>query len=150
MDWWMWFVLGLALLTLEMATPGGFYFVFFGASAFVVAILDLTGIVDSAWMEWMLFSIFAAVATTLFRQRVLSRFGPRMPNGEVDTLIGEVATALEGIQPGAVGKAELRGSSWTAFNAGNRQLERGQRCRVERVDGLTLFIRAAEPGSSSH
>jgi membrane protein implicated in regulation of membrane protease activity len=98
----------------------------------------------------MLFSIFAAGATTLFRQRVLNRFGPRMPSGEVDTLIGEVATALEGIQPGAVGKAELRGSSWTAFNSGSRQLERGQRCRVERVDGLTLFIRAAEPGSSSH
>jgi membrane protein implicated in regulation of membrane protease activity len=150
MDWWMWFVLGFALLMLEMATPGGFYFIFFGASAFLVAVLDLAGIVESAWMEWMLFSIFAAGATTLFRQRVLNRFGPRMPSGEVDTLIGEVATALEGIQPGAVGKAELRGSSWTAFNSGSRQLERGQRCRVERVDGLTLFIRAAEPGSSSH
>jgi membrane protein implicated in regulation of membrane protease activity len=143
-------VLGFALLMLEMATPGGFYFIFFGASAFLVAVLDLAGIVESAWMEWMLFSIFAAGATTLFRQRVLNRFGPRMPSGEVDTLIGEVATALEGIQPGAVGKAELRGSSWTAFNSGSRQLERGQRCRVERVDGLTLFIRAAEPGSSSH
>ncbi|HET9218443.1 MAG TPA: NfeD family protein [Terriglobia bacterium] len=150
MDWWMWFVLGFALLMLEMATPGGFYFIFFGASAFLVAMLDLTGIIESAWMEWMLFSIFAAGATTVFRQRVLNRFGPRMPNEDVDTLIGEVATALEGIQPGAIGKAELRGSSWTAFNAGSRQLERGQRCRVERVDGLTLFIRAAEPGSSSH
>ena len=150
MDWWMWFVLGFALLMLEMATPGGFYFIFFGASAFVVAILDLAGVTESAWMEWMLFSIFAAGATTLFRQKMLDRFGPRMPSGEVDTLIGEVATTLEGIQPGAVGKAELRGSSWNAFNAGSRQLERGQRCRVERVDGLTLFIRAAEPGSSSH
>ena len=95
MDWWMWFVLGFALLMLEMATPGGFYFIFFGASAFLVAVLDLTGIIESAWMEWMLFSIFAAGATTLFRQRVLNRFGPRMPEGEVDTLIGEVATALE-------------------------------------------------------
>ena len=150
MEWWMWFVMGLALLMLEMATPGGFYFIFFGASAFVVGMLDLIGVTDSAWFEWMLFSIFAAGATTLFRQKMLNRFGPRMPSGEVDTLIGEVATTLEGIQPGAVGKAELRGSSWNAFNAGNRQLERGQRCRVERVDGLTLFIRAAESGSSSH
>ena len=150
MEWWMWFVMGLALLMLEMATPGGFYFIFFGASAFVVGMLDLIGVTDSAWFEWMLFSIFAAGATTLFRQKMLNRFGPRMPSGEVDTLIGEVATTLEGIQPGAVGKAELRGSSWNAFNAGNRQLERGQRCRVERVDGLTIFIRAAEPGSSSN
>jgi membrane protein implicated in regulation of membrane protease activity len=150
MEWWMWFVLGFALLMLEMATPGGFYFIFFGASAFVVALLDLMGITESAWMEWMLFSIFAAGATTLFRQKMLNRFGPRIPSGEVDTLIGEVATTLEGIRPGAVGKAELRGSSWNAFNTGSKELERGQRCRVERVDGLTIFIRAAEPSSSSH
>src|SRR4029434_3427693 len=105
MEWWMWFVLGFALLMLEMATPGGFYFIFFGASAFVVALLDLIGITESAWFEWMLFSIFAAGATTLVRHRMTSRFGPRMPSGEVDTLIGEVATTLEGIQPGSVGKA---------------------------------------------
>jgi membrane protein implicated in regulation of membrane protease activity len=150
MEWWMWFVLGFALLMLEMATPGGFYFIFFGASAFVVAILDLFGVTESAWLEWMLFSMFAAGATTLFRQKMLNRFGPRIPSGEVDTLIGEVATTLEGIRPGAVGKAELRGTSWNAFNSGNKELERGQRCRVERVDGLTIFIRAAESGSSLH
>jgi membrane protein implicated in regulation of membrane protease activity len=150
MEWWMWFVLGFALLMLEMATPGGFYFIFFGASAFVVALLDLVGVTESSWLEWMLFSIFAAGATTLFRQKMLNRFGPRIPSGEVDTLIGEVATTLEGIQPGAVGKAELRGASWNALNTGNKEIERGQRCRVERVDGLTIFIRAAESGSSSH
>src|SRR5688572_23473947 len=150
MEWWMWFVLGFALLMLEMATPGGFYFIFFGASALLVAILDMVGVTESAWLEWMLFSIFAAGATTLFRQKVLNRFGAPMPTGEVDTLVGETATALEGIPPGAVGKAELRGSSWNACNAGNQGVVPGQRCRVERVDGLTLFIRAAESGSSSN
>ena len=43
MEWWMWIVLGLALLMLEMATPGGFYFIFFGASALLVGVLDLVG-----------------------------------------------------------------------------------------------------------
>ena len=150
MEWWMWAVLGFALLVLEMATPGGFYFIFFGASAFLVGALDLFGITTTPWMEWMLFSIFAAGTTTLFRKRVLDRFGPKMPSGVVDTLIGEVATPLEGIQPGAVGKAELRGASWNACNSSTQGLSRGQRCLVERVDGLTLFIRAAESGGSSH
>jgi membrane protein implicated in regulation of membrane protease activity len=150
MDWWMWFVLGFALLMLEMATPGGFYFIFFSASAFLVGILDLTSITETAWMEWMLFSIFAAATTSLFRQKMLARFGAPMPSGEVDTLVGEVATTLEGIQPGAVGKAELRGAAWSAVNTGSQGLSSGQRCRVERVDGLTLFIRAAESSGSSH
>jgi len=150
MEWWMWFVLGFALLMLEMATPGGFYFIFFGASAFIVAILDLVGVTASPWLEWMLFSIFAAGSTALFRRKLLERWGAPIPKGEVDTLVGEMATTLEGIQPGAIGKAELRGTSWNACNAGTQDLSRGQRCRVERVDGLTLFIRAAESSGSSH
>ena len=84
MEWWMWFVLGFALLMLEMATPGGFYFIFFGASAFVVAILGLFGITESAWFEWMLFSIFAAGATTLFRRKMLDR-GFLKPTGQFET-----------------------------------------------------------------
>jgi membrane protein implicated in regulation of membrane protease activity len=150
MEWWMWIVLGCALLVLEMATPGGFYFVFFGASALIVGSLSLVGITATPWMEWVLFSIFAVGSTALFRRPLLARFNARIPAGEVDTLVGEVATTLEGIQPGAVGKAELRGTSWNACNAGNQGLSRGQRCRVERVDGLTLFIRAAESAGSSH
>jgi membrane protein implicated in regulation of membrane protease activity len=42
----------------------------------------------------------------------------------------------------AVGKAELRGASLTARNAGDKPLARGQRCTVERVEGLTIFVRA--------
>jgi membrane protein implicated in regulation of membrane protease activity len=39
-----------------------------------------------------------------------------------------------------VGKVELRGTTWTAHNDGPVPLARGQRCRVTRVDGLTLGI----------
>jgi hypothetical protein len=150
MDWWIWIVLGCALLLLEIATPGGFYFIFFGASAIVVGALDLVGITKTPWMEWILFSAFAAASTAIFRKRLLQRWGATIPTGEVDTLVGEVATVVDGIRAGAMGKAELRGTSWSARNTGTQDLSRGQRCRVERVDGLTLFIRAEASGSSSN
>ena len=148
MGWWLWIVLGFALLLLEIATPGAFYFIFFGASALVVGVLALTGVVSTQWMEWMLFSIFAAGSIAIFRKPLLDRFGADTSGRDIDSLVGEVATALEGIQPGGTGKAELRGSSWNVCNAGSQFLSRGQRCLVERVDGLTLFIRAAESGGS--
>jgi membrane protein implicated in regulation of membrane protease activity len=110
----------------------------------------LIGVTDTPWMEWILFSAFAAGSTALFRRRLLQRFGAPIPTGEVDTLVGEVATVLEGIQAGAMGKAELRGASWNARNTGTQYLAHGQRCLVERIDGLTLFIRAEAPASSSH
>ena len=143
MIWWIWIVLGCALLLLEMAIPGGFYFIFLGASALLVGFLTAVGITATDWVEWLLFSIFAIGATALFRKPLLQKFGTATASGEVDSLVGQTATAMEAIQPGAVGKAELRGASWTAFNASGESLARGQRCRVERVDGLTLFVRSA-------
>jgi hypothetical protein len=59
----------------------------------------------------------------------------------VDTLVGEGAVVLEEVSPGGVGKAELRGTSWSARSHSSVPLTKGQRCAVERVEGLTLWIR---------
>ena len=150
MEWWIWLVVGLALLVLEIATPGGFYFVFFGASALLVGILTALGIATTDWVQWGLFSVFAIGTTAVFRRPLLRKFGAGLPSPTVDSLVGEMAVVLEAIQPGALGKGELRGSSWNLFNEGSVGLNRGQRCRVQRVDGLTLFVNgAASPGASN-
>ena len=49
---------------------------------------------------------------------------------------------VEEVPPGGVGKAELRGTTWTARTEAASPLAKGQRCRVERVEGLTLWLRA--------
>jgi membrane protein implicated in regulation of membrane protease activity len=36
----------------------------------------------------------------------------------------------------------MRGSSWSARTVGAEALKPGQRCRVEKVEGLTLWLRA--------
>jgi inner membrane protein len=141
MAWWTWILLGFALMLLELATPGGFYFIFFGMSALVVGILSALDLTAVEWFEWLLFSIFAIVATAIFRPVLLRRFGPSAAGPAVDSLVGETATAMEKIQPSGLGKVELRGSAWSAFNTGQQDLSRGQRCLVERVDGLTLYVR---------
>ena len=60
----------------------------------------------------------------------------------VDGLAGEDAVVLEDVAPGSVGKAELRGTTWSARSTSLGALVKGQRCKVERVEGLTLWIRA--------
>ena len=150
MDWWIWLVVGFALLALEIATPGGFYFVFFGAGALLVGLLTALGITTTDWVQWMLFSVFAIVTTALFRRPLLRKFGAGMPSPTVDSLVGEMALVLGPIQPGGLGKAELRGTSWSLCNEGREGLTQGQRCRVQRVDGLTLFVNGAGSPSASN
>jgi MFS family permease len=43
----MWIVLGLILAAIELATPGGFFVIFFGVAAVTVGILSLAGLVPT-------------------------------------------------------------------------------------------------------
>ena len=142
MQWWHWAVLGLALGLLELATPGGFFILFFGIGALLVSVLAMLGIAGPLWLQWMLFPILSVVTLYSFRGPLLRRLRASEHKGAIDSLTADIAVAKEDILPGAVGRAELRGTSWSALNVGLAALHRGQRCAVRKVDGLTLHITA--------
>jgi inner membrane protein len=143
MEWWIWILLGFSLLLGEIVTPGGFYMLFFGVGAVVVGVLAGFNVAGPLWFQFILFSGISVLALWLFRGRLLEL--TQSKNQErIDSLIGETAMTVENIPVNGVGKAELRGTSWTARNVGEKPLERGERCKVERVEGLTIFIRAEQ------
>jgi len=143
MTWWYWLLLGFGLLGTEILTPGGFYLLFFGLAALVVGVLVGLGMEDPIWLQWLLFSGLSIGSLLLVRGPLLARMqSVEHETPEVDSLVGELATCLDDLSPGGIGKAELRGSTWTVRNAGHASLAKGQRGRVERVEGLTLWIKA--------
>ena len=142
MQWWHWAVLGLVLGLLELATPGGFFILFFGIGAILVAILTFFGIGGPLWFQWVLFGALSVVTLFFFRDPLLRMMRAAERTGPIDALTDDIAVAKEEIAPGAVGRAELRGTAWSALNIGAAALHRGQRCAVRKVDGLTLHITA--------
>jgi len=142
MDWWIWVLAGLALLALEVASPGGFYVLFFGVGALAVGLLAALGVAETLWLQGVLFTALSVASLLCFRRPILNKMRAHEPVGEVDTLVGASAVAQGKIVPGGFGKAELRGSTWNARNAGESTIGRDQLCMVERVDGLTLWVRA--------
>jgi membrane protein implicated in regulation of membrane protease activity len=141
MTWWLWIVLGLVLIALELATPGGFFVIFFGIGALTVGALALLGAVHVVWAQWLLFPLVALVTLRLFRQPLLGYMHVGQDDHDVDSLVGEVAVPAGDIAPGQHGRAELRGSSWSARNVDTSTLAAGQRCRVVAVRGLMLDLR---------
>jgi inner membrane protein len=139
--WWGWFIFGFLLLLLELAAPGGFYFMFFGVAAISVGILAWLAILQEAWVQLTFFSIISVLTSLLFRKPLLARFGAKEGDSAVDTLVGEVATVIDDIAEAGFGKVELRGATWNARNSSNRILGRGERCKVDRVEGLVLWVR---------
>lgn len=143
MLWWYWLLLGLGFLGLETLTPGGFYFLFLGVAALIVGGLSLARVAGPEWAQWALFSVVSVLLLAVARKPLLAQTRPKPGHdGRRPELVGESATLLEDLAPGALGKAELRGTTWSARNGDETALTSGQRCRVHRVDGLTLWVRA--------
>ena len=141
MIWWYWMLLGLVLLAAEMMTPGGFYMLFFGLSALTVGTLAGLGFVEVDWLQWLLFSGIAVGSLLVCRRPLLAMMRQGTVNmPDIDSMMGELAIPLESLAVGSTGKAELRGTTWTAKNVGTTPLEKGQRGKVTRVEGLTLWI----------
>jgi membrane protein implicated in regulation of membrane protease activity len=141
MEWWIWLLAGLLLLLAELVTPGGFYIFFFGIGALIVGVLAGLNLAGPPWLQVILFPVFAVLTLWLFREKMLELTRGR-GTGAVDSLIGETAVAQEEILVKGIGKVEMRGTSWNARNLGETPLARGARCKVERVEGLTIFVRA--------
>jgi membrane protein implicated in regulation of membrane protease activity len=139
MSWWLWVLLGIALLVVEVSTPGGLFALFFGVGALLVAPLAAFGV--GATAQWFAFSLLSLAGLAALRGPLLRRLGRGVAPAQAE-LVGEHAVLLEDLPAGGEAKAELRGTSWTARAASGIPLRKGQRCVVERVDGLTLWLRA--------
>jgi membrane protein implicated in regulation of membrane protease activity len=140
MTWWLWVALGLVLGAIELATPGGFFVIFFGVAAVAVGLTQLAGLDLPAWGQWLAFPILAIVALRLFRRPLLAWLQPAAGGSAVDSMVSEVALPMGAIEPGQHGRAELRGTVWSARNVGDTAVAAGQRTRVVAVNGLQLDI----------
>jgi membrane protein implicated in regulation of membrane protease activity len=140
MEWWMWFAGGLVLMVAELATPSGFFIMFFGLGALTVGVLARLGLAEAGWLQWLLFTLLSLGYLLLFRGKLQEPF-QAPPPPPVDSLLGVLAVPQASIEPGAVGRVEVRGSTWSARNVATVALATGQRCTVVAVDGLLLAVR---------
>lgn len=140
MTWWIWCLLGLLLMAAEVLTPGGFFLIFFGAAGLLVALATAAEITTTIASQGVVFAVLSILLLAMLRRPLARRLHAqkRVP---VDSLIGEVGIVLVEMSGQGTGSIELRGSAWKARNAGGTTLQVGQRGRVERVEGLTLWVR---------
>jgi inner membrane protein len=139
--WWMWIVAGLGLMALEAFVPSGFYLFFLGLAAIGTGSLTWLGVLSTLFYQGIA-ALLLMGAVVALRKPVVAKL-KLTPQTEVDSIAGQMATALETMAPRGAGRVELRGAAWSALNVGEAEIASRGRCRVERVDGLTLEVRAS-------
>ena len=101
-----------------MAASGGFYVIFFGIAALAIGGLHmLSSSPGRPGSSSCCSPSCRSPPWSLFRSPLMKWLQLDKPGRDVDSLVGEVAMPLEDIVPGAVGRAELRGTVWSARNA---------------------------------
>jgi len=114
-----WFLLGIALMVIELIMPG-FVVIFFGIGALMTAIVSYFGVTDNIIYQIIIFLATSVITLVLFRKKWSSSFkgnvARKIQKGEsIDNIIGQKALVTEEIVPGKLnGKVEFNGTLWEA------------------------------------
>ena len=140
MTWWTWLILGAVLFGAELfAIDAQFYLVFLGLSAALVGLAGIVGIAMPEWAQWLSFAALSLISMFTFRQSLYGKLRGSVPGFKAG-VAGEYVVLSEDLNPGAQGRASLRGSDWTVVNDGADRIPGGTRVRVMRSEGLTLHV----------
>lgn len=140
MPWWGWIVIGTLLFCAEMFTiDAQFYLIFIGAGAIIVGLTGLLGIDLPVWGQWLLFAALSVTSMVAFRRKLYDKIrGGVVPVS--DSVVGGRIVLEQDLKPGATGRANYRGTTWTVFNIGDQQIPAGGSATIKAMDGLTLRV----------
>jgi len=139
MDWWLWMVGGFGLLALELFLSTGFYLFIFGLSALVMGLIGLLGISLSSNMQYVVYAVITVVLLLGVRKQIVKQLFAGSKNIS-DELTGKDVILNEDLAPGALGSGEMRGTVWKVKNVSQTNFKKGERGKVEKIDGLTLHL----------
>jgi len=140
MPWWIWGSFGIVLLVVETGMTRDFTLFCIGASAIAVAAMTAFSLSNVSF-QLMCFVLLSGITLFLVRGWLRARaFVDGSSEHEFSNIVGEVALPFDDLPAYGFGKAELRGTTWNAHNAANIPISQGQRCRVMKVQNLTLWI----------
>jgi membrane protein implicated in regulation of membrane protease activity len=146
LHYWHWWVIGVALIALELSISGAYFFLWLGASAGLVGFL--AAIPGFGW-EAQLFAFAALSIVSVFLWR---RFGPEERESDQPALnkrghryIGGLFTLNQPIVNG-VGKLIVADTTWKVTGA---DMPAGIQVTVTRVDGVALHVERASGSTES-
>ena len=139
-------IVWLALLVLFFAVEAStvtVVSVWFAAGSVVALIANLLG--APSWLQIVLFFVVSILLLLALRPVTKKYFTPRLTKTNVDSVIGSVGIVtaqIDNIE--AVGTIKLGAMEWTARSTNGAQIPVGTRVRVDRIEGVKVFVTPVE------
>ena len=138
----VWLVLLAAFLITEAATVT-VVSLWFAVGSLAALIASLLG--AALWLQILLFLAVSAVALAALRPIVRKYIHPKLTATNVDSVIGSVGLVTAAIDNvSATGQVKLGAMEWTARSTSGRPIEAGTLVKVDRIEGVKVFVSPAE------
>lgn len=144
MDWEavFWFAVMVLFIVVEASTVT-LVSVWFAAGALVAMFAALLG--GSLLVQIFAFLGTAIVMLIFLRDVVRKRIAPTIIPTNVDSVIGSVGIVTTPVNNvAALGRVEIAGMEWSARSTTGKPLPEGAQVRVDKIEGVKVFVSLAE------
>jgi membrane protein implicated in regulation of membrane protease activity len=141
-SYWLWFILGVVLIVMEMVAPG-VVFLWLGLAALATGVVAAAGSMLSWELQLLCFAILSAVSIVAGRRFVVRRATPHDHpglNARGSTYIGKTYVVAEPVVNGR-GKLTIDDTIWIVSGA---DAPAGAKVKVTGQDGTILKIEPAD------
>lgn len=135
----IWLALMVIFLIVEAVCAIHMVSIWFAAGSLVAAVAALLN--ASVWLQVLLFLVVSCVILALMWPFVKKFLNPGLKKTNIDSIIGSeglVTTDIENIT--AQGQVKLGGMEWTARSTSGAPIPAGTRIRVDRIEGVKVFV----------
>ena len=133
---WFWLIVAARTVVIESLTMA-LTTVWFACGAFAMIFLSLAPLP----FKWQLF-IFVAISLALLiftRPLAAKKLAKKMPTN-ADSLIGKKVLATERMTQFDKGAVKALGIVWTARSESGETIEKGEECKIVRLEGNTAVV----------
>ncbi len=144
MNWYavFWLVAMVVFLIAEAASVS-LVSIWFAAGALIAIIASLFG--AGLKLQIILFLGVSAVLLLSLRSVVRRYITPHTTRTNVDSMIGRVGVVTTPVNNiAALGQVLIAGSEWSARSTTGEPLPEGMKVRVDRIEGVKVFVSEAE------
>ncbi len=137
--WIAWLVIVILLTILEVITIN-LVSVWFIVSGIVS--LFLSFIIDSFYIEFMVFVCLGLVLMLLTRPYLVKKLSKKKVSTNLDRVIGMEGIVTEEITKFKIGEVKVDGKKWSAI--ADEKIKVGEEVIIDSIDGVKLIVRKGE------
>ena len=139
----VWFALLLIFLIVEAACPIHLVSIWFAAGSLLAMLVAYLG--GPIWLQIALFLVVSCVLVALLWPFIQKFLNPKLKKTNIDAVIGTEGLVTADIDNvSALGQVKLGAMDWTARSTSGKQIPAGTLIRVDRIEGVKVFVSPVE------